>query len=139
MSQATPGLGRFRLTRTCYDHLAGLLGVWVHDRLAEGGAIEVAAEAREDIGLTPALDGALHRLGLGAPPPSKTRRAAYACRDLTERRFHIGGALGAHLCGHMITNGWLDRVEGTRALRLTDLGRAELARRLGPLPSDLAA
>lgn len=131
--------GDFRLARTCYDHLAGVLGVWVHERLVASGAIGDTATDHADIGLTPALEGLLALVGLEGRPRSRSRRIAYACRDLTERRHHVGGALGADLCAHMIARGWVERVDGTRTLRLTRLGRAELASRLGPLPSALAS
>lgn len=123
-----------RYSRTCYDHLAGVLGTWLHDRLVAADAIETAARDRADIGLAPALDETLADLGLAPAPLPRTRRAAYACLDWTERRHHLGGALGARICAHMLAEGWLGRVPSTRAVRLTEVGRRELTRRFGPLP-----
>ncbi len=125
----------FRIARTCYDHLAGVLGVWLHDQLIEAGAIAPAERDHDPIEAGTRLGEVLASLGLEAPPRSKTRRAAYACRDLTERRHHLAGALGAQFCNAMLSAGWMERMDGTRALRVTALGRTELARRLGPLPA----
>ncbi len=125
----------FRVARTCYNHLAGVLGVWLHDRLIELGALGPAARDHEDLAGGPSLDAALATLGVEAGAPSRTRRLAYACRDLTERRFHIGGALGARLCGHMLEARWVERMDNSRALRLTDIGWTELTTRLGALPA----
>lgn len=125
--------GELRYARTCYGHLAGVLGTWLHDRLNETRAIEAAAEVRADIGLTSALDAVFAALGIEATPLPRGRRPAYACLDWTERRHHIGGALGTRICSHLLAEGWVERAGG-RALRLTEAGRTELARRLGPLP-----
>lgn len=55
------------------------------------------------------------------------RRHAYACRDLTERTHHIGGAIGAALCTYALSEGWVERIAGTRALAITAQGREAFA------------
>jgi hypothetical protein len=108
--------GELRYARTCYGHLAGILGTWLHDRLVATRAIDAAAGVRCDIGLTSALDAALAALGIGAAPLPRSR------------------ALGARICAHLLAEGWVERADGTRALTLTEAGRQELWRALGPLP-----
>src|SRR5579864_2262170 len=90
---------RLRVARTCYDHMAGTLGVLLHDRLKSLGWLFHSPTGRDDAyELT--TDGAmsLAALGLdieGARAPR--RRFAYACLDWSERRPHMGGSLGAAL------------------------------------------
>ena len=55
------------------------------------------------------------------------RRHAYACRDLTERTHHVGGAIGAALCTHALSEGWVERIADTRALAITAQGREAFA------------
>jgi DNA-binding transcriptional ArsR family regulator len=90
-----------RAARTCYDHLAGRLGVALADALVEGGHVELDSDA----GLvTPAGLALLDRVGvdvglLGAGPAKKGRRVlCRPCLDWSERRPHLAGTLGAALC-----------------------------------------
>jgi DNA-binding transcriptional ArsR family regulator len=115
-----------RLARTCYDHLAGWLGVALHDALVTGGALRAGGDGY-------LLTGPGEQLlaGLGVPVAearAARRNFARGCLDYTQRRPHLAGALGAALCGRLIELGWLvRRVPGQRALRLTDPGRLGLA------------
>jgi DNA-binding transcriptional ArsR family regulator len=95
-----------RYARHCYDHLAGRLGVAVADALAADGERKLEA--------------------LGVPP-----LAARPCRDWTEQRDHIAGPLGTALLSRFLELEWLVRSEKTRALRLTDAGRAGFPDALG--------
>jgi len=95
-----------RYARHCYDHLAGRLGVAVADALATD------------------RDRKLQALGI---PPA----AARPCRDWTEQRDHIAGPLGTALLTRFLELEWLVRSERTRALRLTDAGRAGFSATLG--------
>lgn len=124
--------------RTCYDHLAGVFGVWLYDRLVALEAIEPASSIRGDIGLGPAATRWFDLLGVDPSEASRKRRFAYGCRDWTERRPHVGGALGAALCEEALRRGWVSRISGTRAVRLTARGREELSA-LGPLPDRIPA
>lgn len=114
----------FRAARTCYDHLAGLVGVGLHDALAVRNEIREAPRDRGDIEVVAPVGGLIERLASAAPT---SRRRAYACRDLTERTHHIGGALGAALCAHALHEGWVERIAGTRALAITPRGYAAFA------------
>lgn len=95
-----------RYARHCYDHLAGRLGVAVADALATDQARKLEA--------------------LGVPP-----LPARPCRDWTEQRDHLAGPLGTALLARFLELDWLVRNERTRALRLTDAGRAGFLARLG--------
>lgn len=110
---------RLRAGRTCYDHLAGRLGVAVTDALVSRGV------------LTPELGVAdpapLGRLGVPVTSPSTRRPVVRACLDWTERRHHVAGALPAALTERLFELGWLRRPDAGRAVCLTAPGRQGLA------------
>jgi DNA-binding transcriptional ArsR family regulator len=116
-----------RAARTCYDHLAGVLGVAVCDALLAAGAI--AHEGDDAFALGPRADEAFGALGV-ALPASGRRAYARPCLDWSERRPHLAGALGAAVADTLLARRWLTRVRGTRALLITDDGRAGLRRAL---------
>jgi hypothetical protein len=110
-----------RQARTCYDHLAGVAGVTLMDAMMQRGWLEVSKEAkgRTHFRLTPAGQGALAGLGVDLLPARKTRRMyAYGCVDWTERRFHLGGALGASILDALRRAGVVQRENGTRVINL---------------------
>ncbi|MGH9379714.1 MAG: ArsR/SmtB family transcription factor [Thermoanaerobaculia bacterium] len=121
-----------RAARTCYDHLAGTLGVALLDRFR---ALEwLSGQSAEDRAytLTPAGDEGFEALGvdLGAARRSR-RRLAFACLDWSERRPHLGGALGAAVLALGLAQGWVSRDLDSRAVRVTRSGRRALEARLG--------
>lgn len=117
--------------RTCYDHLAGTVGVAVTDAMTERRLLDL----EHGLGLTSA--GASWLADLGIAVPTGTRRPSVrSCLDWTERRPHLAGAVGAALCRHSFDTGWITRVGTTRAVAVTPLGRQALHRHLG-LPGDL--
>jgi DNA-binding transcriptional ArsR family regulator len=113
-----------RWARTCYDHLAGRVGVAVMDSLLERGLVEPDR-------LTEQGAAFLGELGvdLDALPP--TRPAVRCCVDWSEQRPHLAGAVGAALAGRLFTLGWIRRAERGRAVHLTDEGRRGLADAFG--------
>ncbi|SBT39918.1 ArsR/SmtB family transcription factor [Micromonospora auratinigra] len=120
--------------RTCYDHLAGRLGVLLHDALLDRGVLDRSG----GLALTPA--GVTWLAGLGVPvaPLRAARRPLVRdCLDWTERRPHLAGALGAALCRRFADLGWTASGTG-RAVRLTPAGRPALAAALGLDPAALA-
>ncbi|KQX56924.1 MULTISPECIES: winged helix-turn-helix domain-containing protein [unclassified Streptomyces] len=122
-------LGRARL---CYDHLAGSLALAVTDAMAGRGLLEWGSEP----GLT--HKGADWLAGAGIVLPEGSRRPLVrACLDWTERRPHLAGAVGAALCGHALTAGWVTRIGTTRALSVTDAGRRAFHEHLGLPPAGL--
>jgi DNA-binding transcriptional ArsR family regulator len=113
--------------RTCYDHLAGRYGVALFDALLAQEAIMPPAAARGEVALGSRSEEVFGRLGLDLPALRREhRRFAFACPDWTERRFHLGGTLGAALWRVCVERGWGVRQEGTRAIIITDPGKSKL-------------
>ena len=118
-----------RAARTCYDHLAGQLAVAITDAMINQGHLELSPEAGA---LTPSGTTFLKTLGIDPPTPTQGGRIlCRPCLDWSERRPHLAGALGAALCTSCFTNGWIRRIEGTRALTITPKGRRELRQSFG--------
>jgi DNA-binding transcriptional ArsR family regulator len=111
---------KMRAARTCYDHLAGRLGVGIADAMAARGYIEFS----EDAGLvTAAGEQFLARLGIGLHAPARTSRPLVRpCLDWSERRPHLAGRLGAAICAHCLERGWVRRHAADRALDVTPAG-----------------
>jgi DNA-binding transcriptional ArsR family regulator len=130
----TPGPLRF--ARTCYDHMAGATGVALHDRFTALHWIAPDAkrrEGREDAySLTNEGAAALVSLGIDIDATRNLRRRfAYACLDWSERRPHLGGALGAAVLDLALRKRWVTRQLDTRILTVTAEGRREMHGRLG--------
>jgi len=120
--------GSIRFARTCYDHLAGVLGVMVTERLLERQLIV----GRDSYDLTDAGTGWLQSLGVDVDALRRSRRVvARPCLDWTERRDHLAGGAGAAIASVMLERRWVSRVDGSRAVRLTLRGREALRRTLG--------
>jgi DNA-binding transcriptional ArsR family regulator len=110
--------------RTCYDHLAGKLGVQLCQTMLEHGWLEIAPN---EFLLTELGQNKLESLGVQVP----NRGNARACLDWTERHHHLGGALGRALTTTLLERRWFARMPETRALRLTEPGRTGLIRKFG--------
>lgn len=113
------------VARTCYDHLAGVAGVRLHDALVARAWVVPTVGGYE---LTDPGARSLADLGLDVELVRSSRRAsARACLDWTERTEHLAGALGAELLRVCLADGWVvRRSHGSRALRVTDRGSAAL-------------
>lgn len=125
-----------RHARSCYDHLAGVLGVRVTHALIKRGALVLRDEQYEvpSSGVSFFVDA----LGVDIVQVRASRRQfAKACLDWTEREYHVAGALGAELLRQLLSLGWLERTEDSRALRVTSSGRRKFGDVLGldPLAS----
>ena len=119
-----------RAARTCYDHIAGMLGVSLYDRLVALGWLSV--HANDGVDLTPAGTTAFTSLGIDVDATRALRRRfAYACVDWSERRPHLGGALGAALFDAVLKKRWVSQDRQSRALVITTPGRRELRNRFG--------
>jgi DNA-binding transcriptional ArsR family regulator len=124
----TPAVpARLAYARSCYDHLAGELGVGVHDRMVEQGHLAVTDDG---VALTEA--GRAWLDGLGVAATASTRRpTARSCLDWTQRRSHLGGASGAGLLDLMLEHRWLVRHRShPRVLVPTGAGREAFATHL---------
>jgi DNA-binding transcriptional ArsR family regulator len=123
---------RLRAARTCYDHLAGTLGVAVHDRFVAAKWLSGPSARDGAYELTPPGTRALEVLGVDVDGARGLRRRfAFACLDWSERRPHIGGALGAALLSLALRRRWVIADPDSRALSLTSAGRRDLLLRLG--------
>lgn len=104
----------FARARTCYDHFAGKLGVALTEAMTERGLLDWS----DGVALTP--EGARWLDDLGIVVESRHGRPAVrSCLDVTERRPHLAGAVGAALCTHALQQGWVTRITGGRALKVT--------------------
>ena len=110
--RATSASAAMARGRTCYDHLAGKLGIALKSGLLDLGVVSAELAVTE-----PGLVW-LKELGF---EPSK-RQLSRPCLDWTERVPHLAGAAGAHLCGVFFDRGWIKRIGSTRAVVLTPAG-----------------
>jgi DNA-binding transcriptional ArsR family regulator len=114
-----------RLARTCYDHIAGRLGVALAATMTARGFVELS----EDAGLVTAEGQRfLGGIGLNLPAPAtpvgtRGRPICRPCLDWSERRPHLAGKLGALLCQHSLASGWVRRRPGLRTLEITPGGQ----------------
>jgi DNA-binding transcriptional ArsR family regulator len=115
---------RLRAARTCYDHIAGTLGVLLHDRFQ---ALRWLSDSYD---LNPKGAQALESLGIDIDATRALRRRfACACLDWSERRPHLGGALGAALLKIALKRKWVIQDLDSRALTVTSQGRREMQAR----------
>ncbi len=115
-----------RTARTCYDHLAGRLGVALADAMQHQGHVALTADGGE---VTDA--GHTFLRSFGVEPAVGKRVFCRPCLDWSERRPHIAGRLGAALAGRCFELGWIERQRDTRALAITASGQAGFAERFG--------
>ena len=114
--------------RSCYDHLAGQLGVSIYNDLIRQGLI---ATDQDRTVLTPLGDQRLGTIGIDLVEVRHVRRPFIRpCLDWTQRQHHMGGALGSALLDHMLGERWLVRRSNKRALRLTESGRRGIEEQL---------
>ena len=124
---------RLRAARTCYDHIAGTVGVSLHDRFKALGWLSSGAKGGEkSYELTLGGTNAFESLGIDLQEIRRLRRRfAYACVDWGERRPHLGGALGAAVLNIALKRKWLVQDLDSRALSVTSFGRREMLHRFG--------
>jgi DNA-binding transcriptional ArsR family regulator len=144
-----------RRARTCYDHLAGRLGVAVTESLLERGALVridgaqgtdratgdplAAGLSDHPYQLGPGAADVLAGLGVdlaGLQAERRSRRPLLRfCVDWSEQQHHLAGGLGAAVLSSMTSAGWLQRSPSRRAVELTALGSDQLQARLGLDPT----
>ncbi|HLO33434.1 MAG TPA: helix-turn-helix domain-containing protein [Anaerolineales bacterium] len=107
--------------RTCYDHLAGTLGVNLTEAFIDNGFIQHYGEAYE---VTGAGENWFNAFGIDCLQLHEKRRAfARSCLDWSERKPHIAGALGAAILQRFLELNWIIRVRNSRTVKVTELGR----------------
>jgi DNA-binding transcriptional ArsR family regulator len=108
-----------RRARTCYDHLAGVAGVGLLDTMRRRRWVEEHATDRPGYAVTATGERALRRRGVDLERARQSRRQfAAACLDWTERRPHLGGALGAEVLTALRAGGYVRRARAGRAISL---------------------
>ena len=129
-----PKEAALRRARTCYDHLAGQLGVSIADALVRDGYVELTGDAGI---LTESGIARLAALGIdiAALVARRTKRSGRVlcrpCLDWSERKPHLAGILGATICEHSVQQGWTRRLAGTRAVLVTPKGERAFRERFG--------
>ena len=120
---------RLRHARTCYDHMAGTVAVQLHDRFAAQGWLAAADDGYE---LSAQGEQQFAALGLDVPALRKLRRRfACPCLDWSERKPHLGGALGAALLQLALKRGWVERDLDSRALHVAPTGERRMRAAFG--------
>lgn len=121
---------RLRRARTCYDHMAGTVAVAMHAYMTRHRWLEIGSSS----GYVLSEQGEAGFLELGVDPHkvrNSRRRFACSCLDWSERRPHLGGALGAELMSILLRDGWIERDLDSRALAITLAGRRRFNRVFG--------
>ena len=118
-----------REARTCYDHLAGRVGVELARSLERDGTV-IRRNGGYELG---SRSGArLEELGIDLAAMERRRRPVVrGCLDWSERELHVAGALGAALVDQFFDLGWIKRREANRSVEVTAAGRAGFANELG--------
>jgi DNA-binding transcriptional ArsR family regulator len=118
----SPQEARLRFARTCYDHLAGRLGVAVADALVAKQCVVLDEDGGE---VTDAGRRFFADFGVDLTANTRSRRIfCRPCLDWSERRHHIAGLVGAAMCARCLQLGWVARERDSRALRITPAGDA---------------
>jgi len=119
-----PAAPALRKARVCYDHLAGELGVLVHDRLAAHGAFGFGQDGMILTAAGVILTGTL---GIDVDAFKNIRRPlCRTCLDWSERRHHLAGALGSALLERVESLGWARRLDGSRVIAFDASGERAL-------------
>ncbi|KQV91109.1 ArsR family transcriptional regulator [Massilia sp. Root351] len=125
---------RLRNARTCYDHMAGTVAVRLHDHMTAQGWLTEAGDGNvgNEYQLTPAGEQGVRALGIDTAALRKLRRRfACPCLDWSERKPHVGGALGAALLQLALKKGWVAQDLDSRALAVPPKGQRQMLAAFG--------
>ncbi len=136
---------RLRSARTCYDHLAGRLGVQIMGSLIDRDVLrggdgrfdprrdshDMLSSPGHDLPYELSDTGREFLTGIGVEIPIGKRPLVRYCVDWTEQRHHLSGALGRAVLDRFLSADWVKRVPRGRAMRVTDVGRTALAEAFG--------
>lgn len=118
-----------RFARTCYDHLAGRLGVAITESLVDRGAL---SQTQSDFEISDDGCELFESIGVDVSAARRARRSfARCCLDWSERRHHLAGALGAAFLDRLFELEWIRRAEIGRAVHVTRTGREQFRQALG--------
>jgi DNA-binding transcriptional ArsR family regulator len=130
-----PSGSDFARSRTCYDHLAGKLGVGIYAALLERDALRSLPDGTVELG--PTAGTAFAKLGVDpAVVQPGRRRFAFECLDSTELAPHLAGALGDAVALGLGAKGWIERDHQNRVVHVTERGARGLKRALGVRAAD---
>ena len=122
---------RLRRARTCYDHMAGEMAVALHDAFLRAKWLIPSDDGGGDYKLSDMGRDALSKLGVVLEMAKNSRRRyACTCLDWSERRAHLGGALGANLLNFFRAQAWVEADLDSRALSITQKGERQFAKLL---------
>jgi DNA-binding transcriptional ArsR family regulator len=108
-----------RYARTCYDHIAGRLGVAIAHALTANGHIVLNDDGGE---VTDGGREILARFGVDFGRASRGRIFCRPCLDWSERRYHLAGVLGDRIMHFCFDEGWIKQKPKSRAVEITPLG-----------------
>lgn len=119
-----------RLARTCYDHLAGHLGVALADAMVARSYIVLTEDAGE---LTTKGLAALSEIGISMQNLQQSQKRVFCrpCLDWSERRSHLAGTIGAAIARHCFDQHWIEPIRDSRAVRITATGESALRQSFG--------
>ncbi|MYM90810.1 metalloregulator ArsR/SmtB family transcription factor [Rugamonas sp. FT82W] len=122
-----PAMRGLRHARSCYGHLAGVLGVDLCRCFVDNGWVKPGEGDGHEYPLTPAGEAQMRQLGVQLSEGAPAQRQLYGCVDWSERRDHFAGPLAVALLDNFVERGWLRRRDDTRALEVLASGKAALA------------
>ncbi|WP_298899660.1 helix-turn-helix domain-containing protein [uncultured Psychroserpens sp.] len=113
-----------KFARTCYDHLAGKLGIDITSAMIDKGIVR---KNRDIFVITKQGEIWFSKHGININAlKNKKRTLAHKCLDWTEKKYHIGGALGSAFLEMMFKNDWIRRKPHSRQVLITARGKSEL-------------
>jgi DNA-binding transcriptional ArsR family regulator len=113
--------------RTCYDHFAGEFGVALTEALVMSS---ILSEGEQEFFLTDKGYNFLNDFGINIEEIRKSKRSfSRKCLDWSERKYHLAGALGKAIVNRFYELKWVEPMTGSRAVKVTALGKAELLRK----------
>lgn len=116
--------------RTCYDHLAGKIGVMITAQLIKQKLLRLSEE--KSFVLTTKGKGLFESLEIDTGNLKSQRRTfARPCLDWSERKYHLAGSLGAALLEKILQEDWIRRTKNSRVIVITSKGRKELSSQFG--------
>ncbi|MQA39437.1 ArsR/SmtB family transcription factor [Rugamonas aquatica] len=121
-----PAMRGLRHARSCYGHLAGVLGVDLCRCFVDNGWVKAGEGDGHEYPLTPAGEARMRELGIVLPAGATAQRQLYGCVDWSERRDHFAGPLAVALLDNFVERGWLRRSDDSRALSVSARGKTEL-------------
>jgi DNA-binding transcriptional ArsR family regulator len=129
IGRESPELSQIRISRTCYDHLAGRVATEITAAVLKQDYLKANGK---DFRITVTGEVFFAKLGVATAALHTQRRAlARRCLDWTERKPHISGALGAALLLRFRELKWIAPIRGSRAVRITATGQAQFAKHFG--------